>query len=224
MYPIETLNMKTTSPYGVKRRYQVNGKWYTDTHSGIDLVPSPSNNEAKILAIASGVVVSCNNKGVKGGSACYVRIKHDNGLNSLYYHLKSGSLKVKKGKKVKKGDVIGIIGDTGLATGVHLHFQIDRGSSATSIDPTEYAYGKKEIDSSTSKILYLPESATKWRVYPLGKPARVGYECGYLLPAKFGGLEYNIIKMVNSDVSIIETRDFGKVQIYVAPSTGAIIK
>lgn len=226
MFPIKSDKIKTTSAYGIKRTYKVNGKTYKDTHAGIDLKPVPTNNDAKIIAIADGVVTSVNKKGSNGGAACYVRLKHDNGLYSLYYHMKSGSIKVNKGQKVKKGTILGTIGKTGLATGIHLHFQIDKGSSSTSIDPTNYAYGKKELlgNSSTGvKKLHLPESAEKWRVYPLGVPAHVGNECGYLRPLKFGGLDYDIIKMVSNNVAIINTRDFGKVQIYVASDTGAVI-
>ena len=52
----------------------------------------------------------------------------------------------------------------------------------------------------------------------------VGNECGKLLPSKFGGLTYDILGWTQPDVAIIQTRDFGKVQIYVAKSTGAVIK
>lgn len=72
--------------------------------------------------------------------------------------------------------------------------------------------------------LYLPADAEKWRVYPMDKPPVVGNECGFLLPSKFGGLEYDIIGWTQPDVAIIETRDFGQCQIYVAPGTNAVIK
>lgn len=78
---------------------------------------------------------------------------------------------------------------------------------------------------STKQVLYLPKTAEKWRVYKLNVVPHVGNECGYLYPAKFGGLEYDILGWTQyKDVCIINTRDFGKVQIYVAKSTGAIIK
>lgn len=227
MYPLKSNKIKCTSKYGVKRKYTVNGKTYTDIHKGIDLVAEPRDNNCKILAISDGTVSGVRKKGVNGGDGCYVRIKHKN-YYSLYYHMKSDSITVDKGDKVKKGQILGTIGMTGRATGVHLHFQIDKGNSENAIDPTEYAYGKKELESDNKitkkQTLHLPASATRWRVYPLGKPAKVGYECGFLLPSKFGGLEYEIIKMVSSNVAIIKTRDFGTVQIYVAESTGAIIK
>ena len=71
--------------------------------------------------------------------------------------------------------------------------------------------------------LHLPADAKTWRVYPLDKAPVKGNECGILKPSKFGGLDYDIIRFTQPDVAVIKTRDFGTVQIYVAPSTGAVI-
>lgn len=139
MYPIKTDKLRVTSKYG-KREYTYRGKRVKDFHNGIDLIGG-----TEILATADGEVVSTRNEGKQYGNGCYVRIKHSNGLYTLYYHLKSGSVTVKKGEKVTKGQVIGIIGKTGKATGVHLHYQIDKGSSASAIDPTKYVLNGKEI-------------------------------------------------------------------------------
>lgn len=139
MYPIKTDKLRVTSKYG-KREYTYRGKRVKDFHNGIDLIGGQ-----EILATADGEVVSTRNEGKQYGNGCYVRIKHSNGLYTLYYHLKSGSVTVKKGEKVTKGQVIGIIGKTGKATGVHLHYQIDKGSSASAIDPTKYVLNGKEI-------------------------------------------------------------------------------
>ena len=75
-----------------------------------------------------------------------------------------------------------------------------------------------------TKKLYLPKTAKSWRVYPLSKTPTAGNECGKLAPSKYGGLTYDILGWTQPDVAVIQTKDFGKVQIYVAPSTGAIIK
>lgn len=226
MNVIDSKDMKITSNFGVKRTYYVNGKKYTDIHKGIDLIANPKNNNARILAIGDGEVISVKLYGKNGeNSGCFVRIKHSNNLYSLYYHMKSGSITVKKGDIVKKGQVLGIIGDTGLATGIHLHFQVDKGSSASAINPKDYAFGNKEIcENKTNQILVLPSSAYRWRVYKLNVAPVVDNECGYLKPNKFGGLEYKILRWISKDVCVIKTRDFGEVQIYVAPKTGAVIK
>lgn len=78
--------------------------------------------------------------------------------------------------------------------------------------------------SSKKKTVTLPASASSWRVYPTNKAPIIGNECGYLYPSKFGGLTYDILATPQTDVVTIQTRDYGKVNIYVAKSTGAIIK
>ena len=155
MYPINTDKLRVTSKYG-KREYTYRGKRVKDFHNGIDLI---GGNE--IVATADGEVVSTRNEGKQYGNGCYVRIKHSNGLYTLYYHLKSGSVTVKKGQKVTKGQVIGIIGKTGKATGVHLHYQIDKGSSASAIDPTEYVLNGKEIVEEAPTLVEKPKDPVK---------------------------------------------------------------
>ena len=149
--PINSENIKITSYYG-NRQYYYQGKLIKDFHNGIDLVPSPCNNN-EILAFADGVVTSMQKTGRQYGTGCYVRIKHSNGLYTLYYHLKSGSICVNVGDKVKKGQKLGIIGTTGKSTGTHLHFQIDKGSSKTSINPYDYLFNNKIfIEEKTQDI------------------------------------------------------------------------
>lgn len=226
MYPIKANKLRCTSNYG-NRQYIYRGKLIKDFHRGIDLIAYPNNRNEEILAFEDGEVTSVQKTGKQYGTGCYVRIKHSNGYYTLYYHLKSGSIVVNKGDKVKKGQKIGIIGTTGQSTGVHLHFQIDKGSNLSSINPYEYVFDDKKLvneNLNKPKILILPATAKRWRVYNLTSLVRVGRECGFLLPSKFGGLEYDIIRMVDSNVAVIKTRDFGEVKIYVAPSTGAIIK
>lgn len=77
---------------------------------------------------------------------------------------------------------------------------------------------------TAGKKLYLPSNVDTWRVYPLDVRPVVGNECGFLLPSKFDGLEYNIVDYSMNNVAIIDTRDFGRVQIYIEPETGAVIK
>lgn len=82
----------------------------------------------------------------------------------------------------------------------------------------------EEPKPTTGGTLVLPASATSWRVYPTNVAPVTGNECGKLFPSKFGGLTYDIIGRPQTDVVTIKTRDYGTVNIYVAPSTGAIIK
>ncbi|WP_235851666.1 peptidoglycan recognition protein family protein [Heyndrickxia camelliae] len=84
---------------------------------------------------------------------------------------------------------------------------------------------KKEPVKQVPKKKYvsLPKTDSSWRVYPLGKPCTKGNEKGYLNPKKFGGLEYIVLDSPQKDIYTIQTDDFGKVNIYAAPSTGANI-
>lgn len=76
----------------------------------------------------------------------------------------------------------------------------------------------------SKKKLYLPANASSWRVYPTNKKPVVGNECGYLYPSKFGGLTYDVLATPQKDVVTIQTRDYGRVNIYVGAGTGATIK
>ena len=142
MKVLNTDNIRTTSAYtGSKktRTYKIGGKVITDHHYGIDI--KGSND---VLAQSTGRVVKVVNKGKKGGTMCQIRIQHQV-YQSAYYHLKSGSILFKVGDLVREGQKIATMGDTGKVTGPHLHFQIDKGSKATAIDPTDYAYGRKTL-------------------------------------------------------------------------------
>ncbi len=101
--------IRLTSPYG----FRAYNKW--EFHKGIDIVSESLN----ILSVADGVVVDCAT-GRNSGAGNYVIIQHDGGWVSLYYHLKSYSVEV--GDKVKMGEKIAIMGNSGGNYGVHLHF------------------------------------------------------------------------------------------------------
>lgn len=119
----------------------ITNKYNSKTHKGIDLV-GKGYTITNIIAHSNGEVVSLRtsyNKTDKTGNSYgnYILINHDNGYYTLYAHLKYGSIKVKKGTKVLKGEVIGRMGATGRATGVHLHFEV-RNSKNERINPTPY--------------------------------------------------------------------------------------
>ena len=155
MYPVKANKLTVTSGFGA-RSYIYRGQRINDYHKGIDLIGG-----SEIVAFADGVVTGTCNKGEQYGQACYVRIKHPSGWQTLYYHLKSGSVCVSVGQSVKRGQKLGIMGATGQATGVHLHFQIDKGSSATAIDPYDYVFNGKEFETVTPQKKTNEELATE---------------------------------------------------------------
>jgi hypothetical protein len=62
--------------------------------------------------------------GVRGTDGNYVIMDHGNGEYSVFDHLKKGSLRVKRGDKLKRGDVIAQVGQSGLSTEPHLHYEV----------------------------------------------------------------------------------------------------
>lgn len=91
------------------------------------------------------------------------------------------------------------------------------GETAKSAPKTE----TKKAVKKKKKYVQLPKSSDSWRVYPLGKSPVKGNEKGFLNPKKFNGLEYEILDTPQAYVYTIKTGDFGKVNIYAHPSTGA---
>jgi murein DD-endopeptidase MepM/ murein hydrolase activator NlpD len=73
----------------------------------------------KVKATADGIVIQASNNGDYGH---FVEINHGNGFTTSFSHLQE--YKVKKGDKVKRGQVIGLVGNTGRSTGVHLHYEL----------------------------------------------------------------------------------------------------
>ena len=123
------------------RLNQITNKYKYGVHNGIDIVGQWYCCD-HIVAHSDGVVVSCRKDETKnyssGGSyGNYVKIKHDNGYYTLYAHLRYGSVTVNVGDRVKKGQVIGYMGNTGYSFGAHLHFEV-RNTSDVKIDPTPY--------------------------------------------------------------------------------------
>lgn len=98
-------------------------------HKGIDIA-RPSNPTIK--AADNGVVVSAGWD--NGGYGNKIVINHQNGFQTVYAHL--SSIGVKAGQTVEKGSAIGVMGATGDATGVHLHFEVYKNGALQ--DPLSY--------------------------------------------------------------------------------------
>lgn len=87
-------------------------------HNGIDIAVAEGT---EVYACDSGLI---DFAGYNDGSGNYVVISHTDGYTSLYLHL--SKLMVQKGDSVQKGDLVGLSGSTGIATGPHLHFEIKK--------------------------------------------------------------------------------------------------
>ncbi len=107
------INGAITSKYG-KRTDPLNKK--KGIHEGVDI---RGRSGSKIRATADGVVIKAF---ANGGYGNYVEIDHGNGYHTVYGHMQS--YLVKKGETVERGQVIGLVGDSGRSTGPHLHYEI----------------------------------------------------------------------------------------------------
>ena len=116
---------RISSPYGYRNHPIYKTKKF---HSGVDMAAPGGTN---ILAAADGVVKMA---GWNGGYGNCVVVDHGGGVSTLYGH--SQRLLVSKGKKVKKGQVIALVGTTGASTGNHLHFEVLLNGKTT--DPMAY--------------------------------------------------------------------------------------
>ena len=85
-------------------------------HSGLDIA---TRENTEIHSAYDGVVIKAEYHEINGN---YVVIEHSNTLKTTYNHC--NKLFIKEGEKVKKGDVIALVGATGYATGNHLHFEV----------------------------------------------------------------------------------------------------
>ena len=88
-------------------------------YNAVDLASSLNN---PILAAADGTVILSRQGGWNGGYGNYVVIQHNNGTQTLYAHMNYQVVTI--GQHVDQGQTIGYMGQTGKATGVHLHFEI----------------------------------------------------------------------------------------------------
>jgi len=111
------LNGQTMARFADHRLYFYKGQRVDDKfHLGVDLA---SLANAPVLASNNGKVVFADRLGIYGLA---VVIDHGQGLSSVYGHL--SKIEVSPGQEVKKGEPVGVTGDTGLAGGDHLHFSV----------------------------------------------------------------------------------------------------
>ena len=97
-------------------------------HKGIDIVARYGSN---VKAATGGIITYSGQMGSYGN---LVVIDHQNGFETRYAH--NSRLKVKKGEKVRQGQTIALVGNTGRSNGTHLHFEIWKNGEA--IDPAHY--------------------------------------------------------------------------------------
>jgi hypothetical protein len=130
---------RRTAGYGDRRVYQYDdGSTALAVHNGLDLALPEGT---PVAACGAGRVVMAKERVVTGWS---VIVEHLPGLYSLYFHL--SGIAVHQGDLVAKGQVVGTLGKTGLATGPHLHWEVQAGGVA--VDPDRLLAGLPFADGA----------------------------------------------------------------------------
>ena len=124
---------------------KINIDWYDD-------IPDDNNDYlgfgVAVYATGNGIIADCRDavednrmvseeeilKNEKAYGGNYIIIDHGNGEFSWFGHLKQGSIKVKKGQKVKQGEVIGALGASGNSLFPHLHYELRNGDGAKHVE------------------------------------------------------------------------------------------
>ena len=106
---------RLSSSFG-KRKHPILG--FTKLHTGTDFA-APMGTP--IMASGDGVIIKASWCG--GGGNC-VKIKHNSTYTTVYAHMSKFGRNIKKGTKVKQGQIIGYVGSTGMSTGPHLHYEV----------------------------------------------------------------------------------------------------
>lgn len=108
---------RVTSRFSSSRKHPVLG--YARAHNGVDY---RANTGAPVVSVAPGVVTLA---GWTNGGGRTVKVRHPNGYETEYLHL--SSIAVRQGARISQGQLVGLVGMTGLATGPHLHYGLKKG-------------------------------------------------------------------------------------------------
>ncbi len=145
-----------SSHFNPRRKHPILNK--IRAHNGVDYA---AKRNTPIRSTGDGVII---HQGWKSGYGRTIQIRHGGEITTLYAHLESYNKKLSEGSKVNQGTVIGYVGDSGLATAPHLHYEFKVGDKRT--DPLKVRLpDDKPIDK-----MELPEfNQTKSQILDLTK-------------------------------------------------------
>lgn len=112
-----------SSHFNPRRKHPILNK--IRAHNGVDYA---AKRNTPIRSTGDGVII---HQGWKSGYGRTIQIRHGGEITTLYAHLESYNKKLSEGSKVNQGTVIGYVGDSGLATAPHLHYEFKVGDKRT---------------------------------------------------------------------------------------------
>jgi murein DD-endopeptidase MepM/ murein hydrolase activator NlpD len=139
---------RITSNFG-PRMHPILG--YTRMHQGVDF-GAPVG--APVFAAGDGVIEEAR---WAGGYGRWLKIRHAQGLETAYAHLSAWATGIRPGARVRQGQVVGYVGETGLATGPHLHYEVIE--AGRPIDPRAVALAKAEAPTAAAKAAFRARKA-----------------------------------------------------------------
>ncbi len=138
--PISNWDLKYIGSGFMPRRFHpILKRWRQ--HEGIDFI---ANVGTEIFAAADGTVTSSR---VSDSFGRVVEIDHGYGITTLYAHM--SKFNVKRGQKVKRGEVVGYVGNSGLSAGPHLHYEVH--VKGKEVDPVNYFF--KDLTAAEYKAV-----------------------------------------------------------------------
>ncbi|MFV0626996.1 MAG: peptidoglycan DD-metalloendopeptidase family protein [Alphaproteobacteria bacterium] len=141
--PLAFQNARISSPFG-RRRHPI----YKDTriHWGVDYA---APRGTAIFAAGDGVVQVAK---YNGGYGNYIKIRHNSEYSTAYGHMQSFAKGVRSGTRVKQGQIIGYVGNTGRSTGAHLHYEVVKNGKRVNPTAIKAATGENLVGNSMKKF------------------------------------------------------------------------
>jgi len=175
-------HVRVTSSFSYRRFHPILKRYRP--HHGTDF---GARKGTPLLAVNSGKVTF---SGWMGGYGNVVKIRHAEGYESLYAH--QSRRRVKRGQRVKKGQIIGYVGSTGRSTGPHLHFGLKK--NGRWVNPMR-VLRKKSISASSKTVL---KKFTKYEEVKTIKYRKVAIEDSKMNKIRLLRYKMNKIKLLRS--------------------------
>ena len=134
-YPLQSRELRIAQSWGGAHSHRDAENRHAVDFAIDEGTPVVAARAGTVMDLESGFIGAGRNAAADAGRANYVRILHNDGTMALYAHLKTDGVLVRVGQPVRKGEPIGLSGNTGFSAGPHLHFvvQVNRGMSLESI-------------------------------------------------------------------------------------------